>query len=434
MSAHASNERYVSQAQLERLADWSLRKPVIALMGEFSAGKSTLLNLLIGKDVLPTKVTATRMPPVWLSYGDKKPYRIDQNGKRHRVDLSKPEAIPMRSTRFVRIYVKADILKRCDLIDTPGISDPNIKAESWVRTVGYANAVMWCTHGGQAWRESERGAWEALPQRLRETSILLVTRKDKIKSDRDLAKIRNRLERETQHLFNARMFVSLTNAIRARKAGDAEAWTESGAEAFSDMLEQIVQGVTVQRSYMLTRYVVGTDAPVQPEAVEAEAETGNMLGFVEAADMDTTEAALGEANEVTDTEEVLPEAEAEAEEAPGGDTLMDWLTDVDEEDTELGAEQLGEDAAEDADPVPIEDEDTTGTPHEPTWKDGSKPSIFSTFYSTHSSEISARHDDPSSYHLNAETDAELAADDSSVTTAEAAQDDADDETDVKRRA
>ena len=36
------------------------RVPRIALMGEFSAGKSTLLNLLIERDLIPTRATATR--------------------------------------------------------------------------------------------------------------------------------------------------------------------------------------------------------------------------------------------------------------------------------------------------------------------------------------------------------------------------------------
>ncbi len=277
----ANTERVVTQTQLARLAEWSMRKPVIALMGEFSSGKSTLMNLLIGQNILPTQVTATRMPPVWLTYGDAPPYRMDHDGQKYPVSLDKADAIPIKTTSYIRLYVKADILKSCDLIDTPGISDPNIKTNYWIRTIRYANAVMWCTHAGQAWRESERGAWEALPTRLRETSILLVTRKDKITSDRDLRKIQRRLERETQTLFNSRMFVSLTNAIKAREKGDAVAWNESGAEDFSEMLEEIVEGIYVQRSFMLARYVTNDGANAKPETESVpDLENGNMLGFV----------------------------------------------------------------------------------------------------------------------------------------------------------
>ncbi len=262
MTADTITERRVTPAQFDRLADWSMRKPVIAIMGEFSSGKSTLMNLLIGQNVLPTQVTATRMPPVWLTYGTEAPYRVDHNGRKHKVNFNKPDSIPIRTTSYIRLFVEADILKHCDLIDTPGISDPNIKTENWIRTVRYANAVMWCTIAGQAWRESERGSWESLPRRLRETSILLVTRKDKIASERDLLKIRRRLERETENLFNSRMFISLTGALKAFENDDAEAWEKSGGKSFTDMLEQIVEGISVQRSYMLSRYVIDRSGTV----------------------------------------------------------------------------------------------------------------------------------------------------------------------------
>ncbi len=262
MDSRQATERFVSEAQLNRLADWSMRKPVIALMGEFSAGKSTLMNLLIGQNILPTQVTATRMPPVWLRYGEGEPYLVDHDGNHHKVDLRDQASIPLNKTSYIRLYCKAEILQHCDLIDTPGISDPNIKVENWIRTIRYANAVMWCTHAGQAWRESERGAWEALPKRLRQTSILLVTRKDKITSDLDRKKIERRLARETQSLFNARMFISLTNAIKARQSGDTDAWAASGAQDFSEMLSKIVEGVSVQRSFLMARYNLGTASAV----------------------------------------------------------------------------------------------------------------------------------------------------------------------------
>ena len=50
------------------VADTEARKPRIAIMGEFSAGKSTLCNILLGQAPLPMRVTATRLPPVLMTY------------------------------------------------------------------------------------------------------------------------------------------------------------------------------------------------------------------------------------------------------------------------------------------------------------------------------------------------------------------------------
>jgi Dynamin family len=247
--------RMMAPDQMARLNAWNARKPVIAIMGEFSAGKSTLLNMLIGQSILPTQITATKLPPVWLRYGDEAPYRVDRNNMRHPIDLNDLSAVPIKDTRYIRIFCQAEVLESCDLLDTPGISDPNIPMTMWIRTIGYANAVLWCSHAGQAWRESERAAWESLPERLRLHSLLLVTRSDKIVSEIDRMKIDTRLRRETETLFGGRLFISLTNALRALEGeGDADMWAASGAETFVEMLAGSIAAINDDRTAAIRRY------------------------------------------------------------------------------------------------------------------------------------------------------------------------------------
>jgi hypothetical protein len=99
-------------------------------MGEFSAGKSTLSNLLIGAAPLPMKVTATQLPPVWISWGDGAPYREDLDGETHPIDIARLSEIDPSETRVIRIFAKSDVLEMCDIIDMPGISDPNMARTS----------------------------------------------------------------------------------------------------------------------------------------------------------------------------------------------------------------------------------------------------------------------------------------------------------------
>ena len=162
------------------------RKPRIALMGEFSAGKSTLSNLLMGVRPLPEKVTATRLSPVWITYGNEAPYRVDMDGSVEEIQLSQLEQVPVEETRYVRLSIEADILGVCDLIDFPGISDPNMSSEVWERMLTEVDAVIWCTHANQAWRQSEAAVWEKMPQIVRENSILLITRYDKLTTESSL--------------------------------------------------------------------------------------------------------------------------------------------------------------------------------------------------------------------------------------------------------
>ena len=129
------------------------RKPRLAIMGEFSSGKSTLCNVLMGARPLLEKVTATQLPPVWLSYGPEDAYTMGLDGQAYELDLADLERVSLETTEHVRIFMKSDILRYTDLIDMPGISDPSMSPEVWERMAHLADGVLWCTHATQAWRQ-----------------------------------------------------------------------------------------------------------------------------------------------------------------------------------------------------------------------------------------------------------------------------------------
>ena len=218
------------------------RKPRIALMGEFSAGKSTLSNLLMGVRPLPEKVTATRLSPVWITYGDEAPYRMDVDGTTEEIEIANLEQVPVDETRYVRLFIEADILEVCDLIDFPGISDPNMSSDVWERMLTEVDAVIWCTHANQAWRQSEAAVWETMPQSVRENSILLITRYDKLTTERDRLRVFKRVRRETAGMFGGTFPISLLQAIKAGE--DYELWDASGAGPFTEHLIDMIEKLT----------------------------------------------------------------------------------------------------------------------------------------------------------------------------------------------
>ncbi len=217
------------------------KKPVVCLMGEFSAGKSTLSNLLMGNSSLPVNVTATQLPPVWIAKGDEPPYRVALDDGEYDIDLDRIEDVSVDDTSHIRIFHDAELLDICDLIDMPGISDPNMDAEVWQRVIHKADIVIWCTHATQAWRQSEAAVWSMLPPELYEKSFLLLTRMDKILSERDQMRVVKRVGRETVGLFRELFPISLTRALAAGE--DTEKWQASGAAAFLDGLKALVNEI-----------------------------------------------------------------------------------------------------------------------------------------------------------------------------------------------
>lgn len=217
------------------------RKPRIAIMGEFSSGKSTLCNVLMGARPLLEKVTATQLPPVWLSYGPEDAYTMGLDGQAYDLDLADLDQVSLETTEHVRIFMKSDILRYTDLIDMPGISDPSMSPEVWERMAHLADGVLWCTHATQAWRQSESGVWNSFPAEMRKNSLLLVTRFDKILNDADKAKVLKRVRQETEGLFAEVFPMSLVQAMTA--GDDEQKWLESGAQDFTGALFDLIHRI-----------------------------------------------------------------------------------------------------------------------------------------------------------------------------------------------
>ena len=213
-------------------------RPVIALMGEFSAGKSTLANMLLGEGRSQVKVTATQMPPVWFSYGTDDPYLVDLDGTHHPFDPDQP--VDVANTRHIRIFAETEILDVIDFVDMPGNSDPNMSADVWRRAIHHADGVIWCSHANQAWRQSEAAVWEELPEDLYPNSILLLTRFDKILGDNNRQRVLRRVKAEAADLFRDVLPIALLDAMEA--GDDHDMWVNSGAEAFIATLLDIVLG------------------------------------------------------------------------------------------------------------------------------------------------------------------------------------------------
>jgi hypothetical protein len=213
-------------------------KPRLVLMGEFSSGKSTLSNILLGGATLPMQVTATRLPPVIVSCGAPGAFARTHAGEVVPVDLTDLSALTPQHYRSLHVTLQSDTLELCDLVDMPGISDPNMPADTWDQLVGENDHVIWCTHATQAWRQSEAAAWDRMRGATRGANLLLVTQFDKLRTPRDRARVMNRVLAETAGKFSAVFPVSLLDAMAA--GDDFDAWRESGAHAVMERMVEIL--------------------------------------------------------------------------------------------------------------------------------------------------------------------------------------------------
>ncbi|MBF9030852.1 hypothetical protein HKCCE3408_10655 [Rhodobacterales bacterium HKCCE3408] len=217
------------------------KKPKIALLGEFSAGKSTLANALLDTQSSPVRVTATHVPPIWYALGDGAPLRIGTDGSTEELDSLDLTAVPMEGTAYIKVFLDTDILRLCDLIDMPGSSDPNMTSDIWDLLLPQADGAIWCTPATQAWRQTEAAIWEEVPERLYGTSVLLLTRIDKVRTQEDRARLVNRVRKETAGMFRGVFPVALLKALEA--VDDADLWRACGMAAFSEAFLSIIDEI-----------------------------------------------------------------------------------------------------------------------------------------------------------------------------------------------
>ncbi|WP_294227719.1 dynamin family protein [uncultured Shimia sp.] len=227
---------------IDIVAEHTPRKPRIALMGEFSAGKSTLMNLLLGCDPMPVRITATRVPPVWVTHGPRSARLVHDDGTETQFDGEDLSAAPMDGCDLIRFSMDSDILNLCDLIDIPGISDPNLKHETWLTLMEDVDCVIWCTHATQAWRQSEAALWEQVSQQIKGPNHLVVTQFDKLRSERDQGRVMARLQAEAGEAFDGIIPISTLDAINA--GVDETAWRNSGGAALIECLVAMLVGET----------------------------------------------------------------------------------------------------------------------------------------------------------------------------------------------
>ncbi|WP_305971867.1 MULTISPECIES: GTPase [unclassified Mameliella] len=225
----------------DRPTDPSARKPRVALMGEFSAGKSTLANLLLGQNSSPVQVTATQLPPVWYQLGTPGARRIGQDGSATPLPADDWSAVSPEDTRMIQAQLDADILQACDLIDLPGTSDPNMAPDFWDAFLPKVDLAIWCTPANQAWRQSEAALWEQVPPQLWTKSLLLITRIDKMQAERDRARVFARVRAEAGALFRDVLPISLTGALAGRDNDDVLEAT--GAAALVRFLCHALEGL-----------------------------------------------------------------------------------------------------------------------------------------------------------------------------------------------
>lgn len=113
--------------------DRRLRAPLnVAVVGRVNAGKSTLVNALLGRHVAPTDVSECTRIVTWFRYGS--PERVEavmNDGSRRAVQLEPGGYLPRTlgvdtdAVQSLQVVLSSEVLRTMTIIDTPGLASAN---------------------------------------------------------------------------------------------------------------------------------------------------------------------------------------------------------------------------------------------------------------------------------------------------------------------
>lgn len=199
---------------------------LLVMIGEFNAGKSAIVNVLLGSPVLPEGVTPTTDAVTLVRYGE-------------------PRAPRQTEDRIVELWHPSELLRDVAIVDTPGTNAIVREHERLTRDLlPRSDLVLFVTSADRPLPESERRLLEEL-RRWEKPLVVLLNKSDLLHTPADLATQLAFVERGLRSVTVAPPPVLAVSARRARAALDEtnpearrRAWEASGFAALEAFLQE----------------------------------------------------------------------------------------------------------------------------------------------------------------------------------------------------
>src|SRR5436190_11609448 len=172
---------------------------LLVVVGEFNAGKSALINTLLGANVLPEGVTPTTASINVLRYG---PHASER---------------PLSDFVVERTF-PAGFLREISIVDTPGTNAILRRHEELTRNfVPRSDLVLFITSTDRPFTESERGFMEAIREWGKKI-VLVLNKIDLLQNQEELERVLNFIEDNSVALLGQKPEIFAVSARMARKA------------------------------------------------------------------------------------------------------------------------------------------------------------------------------------------------------------------------
>lgn len=245
------DENFLPSEQLKKVLNKQIRRveyPIeIAIVGQFSSGKSTFLNALLSKDILPTGITPVTSKVTYINYGERYEMKVTYlSGKEVFLPIQEMESYldqrksTIEDIKYLTLYAPLELLKTISLVDTPGLNSQSQRdTQTTHKVLQDVGGIIWLSLIDNAGKHSEAISLEQYMKAFKEKTICLLNQKDKYTPEQ-IAQTKAYVEEKFDHYFVQVTPISAKLALEGR-ANRKEKLVEKEKRHFLDVLHQFTQ-------------------------------------------------------------------------------------------------------------------------------------------------------------------------------------------------
>ena len=235
-----SSELKRALAKLQRRAEEPMK---VAITGQFSSGKSTFLNALLAKNVLPTGITPVTSKVNYIRYGDELKIRVrykDDREEYHSADSIQrftDQRENVEDIAYLTLYSPLELLKDVVFVDTPGLnSQAKSDTETTEAVLKEVDGIIWLTLIDNAGKMSEAQVLERYMDAYQNKSLCVLNQKDKFTPEQ-VEQTTAYVKEAFASFFSEVVPISAIQALEAR-SHDRKVQLEESLDALFETLKQ----------------------------------------------------------------------------------------------------------------------------------------------------------------------------------------------------
>ena len=208
----------------------------VAVVGQFSSGKSSFLNAILGADILPTGIIPVTAKPTFIKYAPQAFLKaLYEDGREEYLSLDAlgdfvDQRKDMKAVKALYIHLPNEILKKVSFIDTPGLNSRSAKdtAET-MKILKECSGLIWLSLIDNAARAGELNELSLVPKTLKNHAICALNQKDKL-NDEEIKRVLNHSKITYNEYFSEVCAIS----AKMQRAGQCD---ESGFKQIFSFLD-----------------------------------------------------------------------------------------------------------------------------------------------------------------------------------------------------